>query len=234
MDRYKSELKVGEGTYGVVYKAKDKETSKTVAVKMIRLENEEEGIPSTALREISLLQELNHPYVVKLEDIVCEPEKLHLIFEYVPHDLKAYISKRMIADQMQTKQMMYQILVGLAHCHSQRVFHRDLKPNNILVTDEGRCKLADFGLARAFCVPIKTYTHEVVTLWYRAPEVLLGAKQYSLPVDLWSMGCIFYEMVHNKPFLIGDSEIDQIFKIFQHCGTPTEEEWQGVESYEYF
>lgn len=129
---------------------------------------------------------------------------------------------------------MYQCLVGITHCHANRTFHRDLKPNNVLIDKEGGVKLADFGLARTFALPLKTYTHEVVTLWYRAPEVLMGAKQYSLPVDLWSIGCIFYELAHLKPFLVGDSEIDQIFKIFQLLGSPSEESWPGIEEYEYW
>jgi serine/threonine protein kinase len=92
--------------------------------------------------------------------------------------------------------------------------HRDLKPQNLLIDKDGNVKLADFGLARAFGLPVKTYTHEVVTLWYRAPEILLGAKEYSTPIDIWSIGCIFAEMAQRKALFIGDSEIDQIFKIF--------------------
>lgn len=113
-------------------------------------------------------------------------------------------------------------------CHSRRIIHRDLKPQNLLITKSGIVKLADFGLARAFGVPIRTLTHEIETLWYRAPEVLLGQKQYSLPVDAWSVGCIFAEMVEKRPLFMGDSEIDQIFKIFQFHGTPTSQEWPGV------
>ena len=124
---------------------------------------------------------------------------------------------------------MYQILVGLTYCHSCRIFHRDLKPANILVDEErGTLKLADFGLARAFSVPIKTFTHEVVTLWYRAPEILLGKKEYSLGVDMWSVGCIFFELAHRKTMIMGDCEIDQIFRIFRLFGTPTEETWPGI------
>lgn len=123
----------------------------------------------------------------------------------------------------------------MAYCHSQRIFHRDLKPNNILLDkDKMEVWIADFGLARAYSLPLKPYTHEVVTLWYRAPEILLGAKEYSLGVDSWSVGCIFYELVHNKIFLAGDSEIDQIFKIFRLLGTPTKDMWPGVTEYDFW
>jgi len=130
---------------------------------------------------------------------------------------------------------MYQIIVAMSYCHCQRVFHRDLKPNNILLDKEKmEIRIADFGLARAYSLPLKPYTHEVVTLWYRAPEILLGAKEYSLGVDSWSIGCIFYELVHNKIFLAGDSEIDQIFKIFKLLGTPDKDSWPGVTEYEFW
>ncbi len=123
---------------------------------------------------------------------------------------------------------MYQILNGLNYCHSKRIIHRDLKPQNLLIDKNGVIKLADFGLARAYSVPIKTLTHEVETLWYRAPEILLGQKEYALPVDMWSVGCIFAEMVEKRPLFMGDSEIDQIFKIFSLHGTPNNIAWPGV------
>jgi len=125
--------------------------------------------------------------------------------------------------QLYTKQL----LQGLVYCHTRRIIHRDLKPQNLLIDRKG-LKLADFGLARAFCVPVRPYTHEVITLWYRAPEILLGAQSYSLPVDIWSTGCIFAEMASKRPLFPGDSEIDQIFRIFKILGTPTETVWPGV------
>ncbi len=126
----------------------------------------------------------------------------------------------------QVQSLLYQILQALVYLHSRRIFHRDLKPQNLLIDSSGTVvKLADFGLARAFGLPIKTYTHEVVTLWYRCPEILLGQKQYSLGVDLWSTGCIFAEMAQRRPLFMGDSEIDQIFKIFKVLGTPNEQNW---------
>jgi len=129
---------------------------------------------------------------------------------------------------MLLKSYLYQLFRSIFYCHGHRVLHRDLKPQNLLLDKHGQLKLADFGLARAFGVPVRTYTHEVVTLWYRAPEILLGSKVYSCPVDIWSVGCIFAEMATRHPLFPGDSEIDELYKIFRILGTPTEETWPGV------
>ncbi|CAB1312749.1 unnamed protein product [Coregonus sp. 'balchen'] len=201
MEDYLKIEKIGEGTYGVVYKGRHKSTGQVVAMKKIRLESEEEGVPSTAVREISLLKELAHPNVVRL----------YLIFEFLSMDLKKYldsIPSGQYMDPMLVKSYLYQILEGILFCHCRRVLHRDLKPQNLLIDNKGVIKLADFGLARAFGVPVRVYTHEVVTLWYRAPEVLLGAARYSTPVDVWSIGTIFAETL----------------------GTPNNDIWPEVES----
>lgn len=231
--QYEREGKIGEGTYGVVYKGRDKVTGKILALKQIRLEQDEEGIPSTAIREISLLRDLRHENVVALLDVVHEDGKLHLIFEYLDSDLKKHMeaSPSEYCRPYVIKKYLYQVLAGIAHCHSHRILHRDLKPQNLLIErDANILKLADFGLARAFGIPVRQYTREVITLWYRAPEILLGSKQYSTPVDLWSIGCIFAEMAMQKPLFPGDSEIDELFKIFQVLGTPNEATFPGVTS----
>lgn len=225
----KVEKPVGEGTYGVVYKAKDRMTNDYVALKKIRLEVEDEGIPSTALREISILRELDHPNIVKLRDVEHSEGRLYLVFEWVDRDLKKYMEAVGGALHPQTiKSFMYQLLLGMDVCHVRGIMHRDLKPQNLLVDRKNCLKLADFGLARAFMIPIRAYTHEVVTLWYRAPEILLGQKTYAPAVDMWSIGCIFAELVTRRPLWPGDSEIDELFRIFRTMGTPDAEVWPGV------
>ncbi|KAF8907028.1 kinase-like domain-containing protein [Gymnopilus junonius] len=233
MDRYQKIEKVGEGTYGVVYKAKDVGSGEIVALKKIRLEAEDEGVPSTAIREISLLKELKDENIVRLLDIVHADQKLYLVFEFLDVDLKRYIetlnqNRNSISAEI-VKKFTHQLNSGLLYCHSHRILHRDLKPQNLLIDNRDNLKLADFGLARAFGIPMRTYTHEVVTLWYRAPEVLLGSRHYSTAIDMWSVGCIFAEMaMSGAPLFPGDSEIDQIFKIFRILGTPNEDVWPGV------
>jgi len=209
MEKYEKLEKVGEGTYGKVYKAMEKGTGKLVALKKTRLEMDEEGIPPTALREISLLQMLSTSiYVVRLLCVehVHQPStksqstksNLYLVFEYLDTDLKKFIDSYRKGpnpkplEPFLIQKLMFQLCKGVAHCHSHGVLHRDLKPQNLLlVKDKELLKIADLGLGRAFTVPLKSYTHEIVTLWYRAPEVLLGSTHYSTGVDMWSVGCIF-------------------------------------------
>lgn len=252
---------IGEGTYGVVYKAVQKATGKEVALKKIRLDNpellEEIGVPGTAIREIILLRELDHPNIVGLLEVTHVDLQLWLVFEYCHNDLKHHIKHHMrqrrelLAQQvggsdptgratrglpMETcKRFVYQLLAGLAYCHGRRILHRDLKPQNLLLDETGTVlKIADFGLARTFTPPSKPKTQEVVTLWYRAPELLLGDKCYGASVDLWSVGCIMAELVGGRPLFPGDSEIDTLFKIFRLIGTPTNENWPGVCSLSHF
>ncbi|EES15619.1 hypothetical protein BDA96_08G028100 [Sorghum bicolor] len=240
VDKYEKLEKVGEGTYGKVYKAQDKATGQLVALKKTRLEMDEEGIPPTALREISLLNLLSHSiYVVRLLAVEQAAKNgkpvLYLVFEFLDTDLKKYLdvyrrgpAARPLPATL-IKNFLYQLCKGVAHCHGHGVLHRDLKPQNLLVDkDKGILKIADLGLGRAFTVPMKSYTHEIVTLWYRAPEVLLGATHYSTGVDMWSVGCIFAEMARRQALFPGDSELQQLLHIFRLLGTPSEEQWPGV------
>jgi len=230
IDKYRKIEKIGEGTYGLVYKAKNQKTGEIVAMKKIRLESEDEGTPSTAVREISILKQLQHPNIVQLYDVIHTETSLTLIFEYMDQDLKNYLDAcgDKGIDEYTIKSFLYQLLQGIAHCHQQRVLHRDLKPQNLLINMEGELKLADFGLARGFGIPVKKYTHEVVTLWYRPPDVLMGNNKYSTEVDMWGVGCIFAEMSTGQPLFCGSSNSSQLFKIFKIMGTPTKHSWPGI------
>jgi len=228
MGKFKRVGKLGEGTYGIVYKAINTETGQAVALKRIRLESEDEGVPCTAIREISLLKELDHENIVKLYEIVHETDKLTLVFEFCDLDLKKYLDNHNgIISLTKLKSFLYQLCLGVAFCHKQRVLHRDLKPQNLLLKDDV-LKLADFGLARGFSVPVRNYSHEVVTLWYRAPEVLLGSQTYSKPIDIWSIGCIFGEMKTGKPMFPGKNPSDELLKIYKGLGTPIEEDYPDI------
>ncbi|KAI4486131.1 hypothetical protein M0802_012551 [Mischocyttarus mexicanus] len=218
MDNFIKIEKIGEGTYGVVYKGKHKKSGDIVAMKKIRLESDDEGVPSTAIREISILKELKHPNIVTLIDVLMEENRLYLIFEYLTMDLKKYfdnLGTNVMVEPKMVKSYLFQITRAILFCHKRRILHRDLKPQNLLIGAKGVIKVADFGLGRAFGIPVRVYTHEVVTLWYRAPEILLGSSRYSCAIDVWSIGCIFAEMVMKKPLFQGDSEIDQLFRIFR-------------------
>lgn len=255
-----------QGTYAVVYKGKNRATGEIVALKEIHLDPEE-GAPSTAIREISLMKELKHPNIVRLLDVIHTENKLMLIFEYMDQDLKKYMDTQIAMQQkqrsseqendpaqpthntgsgsssskshpkqppmqpLQIKSFMYQLLRGIAFCHENRVLHRDLKPQNLLINHRGELKLADFGLARAFGIPVNTFSNEVVTLWYRAPDVLLGSRNYSTSIDMWSAGCIMAEMYTGRPLFPGKTNEDELLRIFRLLGTPTPETWPNLPRY---
>jgi cyclin-dependent kinase 2 len=225
MERYLKMEKLGEGTYGVVYKAQDLQTKEIVAVKKITVHDDDgEGIQPTTLREISLLRELQHPNIVLLNNVIQDHDRnIQLVFEFSEHDLKKIIDRSRLTGGIpphMVKSYMFQLLQGLTFCHSHRVLHRDLKPANLLIDRHGSLKIADFGLARAFTVPLHTYTHDVFTRWYRAPEILLGSRHYSTPADIWAAGCILAELATSEPLFPGECEIDQLFRIFRSMGTP--------------
>jgi len=221
--------KIGEGTYGTVYKAICHSTGDKVAIKKIKIMYDEEGVPATALREISLLKEVSHINVVRLDDVYSSRLNLFLVFECLDMDLRVYLKRFGPFMEKPLRSAVIQLFRGIEFCHGHRILHRDLKPQNVLIDVKTvRLVLADFGLARNFAVPLKVYTHEVVTLWYRAPEVLLGQQRYATPMDIWSLGCILSEMATGLALFPGDSEIDTIFRIFRLLGTPSDETWPGV------
>lgn len=225
--KYQKLSKIGEGTYGVVYKAKDLQSNQLVALKKIRLKPEEEGIPSTAIREISLLKELYQLNIVNLLDVIHTSKKLTLVFEYCDSDLKKIMDglkgEKLPIDTV--KLYLYEMLRGIHYIHKHKILHRDLKPQNLLINSNGVLKICDFGLARGFGVPIRIYTNEVVTLWYRAPDILLGSKMYDSSVDIWSIGCIFAEMILGIPMFLGKNENEQLDRIFNILGTPSDNEY---------
>eukprot|EP00117_Sycon_ciliatum_P048409 scpid73859/ scgid34474/ Cyclin-dependent kinase 5; Cell division protein kinase 5; Serine/threonine-protein kinase PSSALRE; Tau protein kinase II catalytic subunit len=227
MQSYEKHCKIGEGTYGVVYKARHRETGEIVALKRVRLDDDDEGVPSSALREICLLKELKHKNIVRLLDVIHSEKKLTMVFEYCDQDLRRYcdgLKSGLPPSQVQS--LMYQLLRGLDFCHESNILHRDLKPQNLLVNRNGDLKLADFGLARAFGIPVKSFSAEVVTLWYRPPDVLMGAKMYTTSIDMWSAGVIFAEMSNcGRPLLPGSDIDDQLKRIYRLVGTPTEVDW---------
>jgi len=225
--------KLGEGTYATVFKGRNRQTGELVALKEIHLDSEE-GTPSTAIREISLMKELKHENIVSLHDVIHTENKLMLVFEYMDKDLKKYMDTngdRGALPPFIIKSFMHQLLLGIDFCHTNRVLHRDLKPQNLLINTKGQLKLADFGLARAFGIPVNTFSNEVVTLWYRAPDVLLGSRTYNTSIDIWSAGCIMAEMYTGRPLFSGTTNEDQLVRIFRIMGTPSERTWPGISQY---
>ncbi|XP_022994370.1 probable serine/threonine-protein kinase At1g54610 [Cucurbita maxima] len=222
--------KIGQGTYSNVYKARDLITGKIVALKKVRFDNLEPESVRFMAREILVLRRLDHPNVLKLEGLVTSRMScsLYLVFEYMEHDLAGLAAGQGVKfTEPQVKCYMKQLLSGLEHCHNRGVLHRDIKGSNLLIDSEGILKIADFGLATFFDPQQKQHmTSRVVTLWYRPPELLLGATLYGIGVDLWSAGCILAELLAGRPIMPGRTEVEQLHKIFKLCGSPTEDYWK--------
>nr|XP_019044313.1 CMGC/CDK/CRK7 protein kinase [Kwoniella bestiolae CBS 10118]OCF23243.1 CMGC/CDK/CRK7 protein kinase [Kwoniella bestiolae CBS 10118] len=221
---------VGEGTYGKVYKARNTDTGRMVALKKIRLEGEKDGFPVTAMREIKLLQGVRQGNVVRLLEIMVSQGNVHMVFEYMEHDLTGLLSHPTLKfSPANIKSLNYQMLNGLNYLHSKSILHRDMKGSNILLNSKGELKLADFGLARLFSKKhLDDYTNRVITLWYRSPELLMGETVYRCEVDMWSAGCIVLEIFTTKPIFQGSDEINQLEVIYNIMGTPKESQWPGV------
>uniref|UniRef100_A0ACD5YL09 Uncharacterized protein n=1 Tax=Avena sativa TaxID=4498 RepID=A0ACD5YL09_AVESA len=229
-DSFEKIDKIGQGTYSNVYKARDTLSGKIVALKKVRFDNLEPESVRFMAREILILRRLDHPSVIKIDGLVTSRMScsLYLVFEYMEHDLAGLVASPDIKfTEPQVKCYMNQLLSGLEHCHDRGVLHRDIKGSNLLLDNNGMLKIADFGLASFFDPSRKQpMTSRVVTLWYRPPELLLGATDYGVGVDLWSAGCILAELLAGRPIMPGRTEVEQLHKIFKLCGSPTEEYWK--------
>ncbi|XP_058928624.1 cyclin-dependent kinase 9 [Kogia breviceps] len=247
VSKYEKLAKIGQGTFGEVFKAKHRKTGQKVALKKVLMENEKEGFPITALREIKILQLLKHENVVNLIEI-CRTKaspynrckgSIYLVFDFCEHDLAGLLSNVLVKFTLsEIKRVMQMLLNGLYYIHRNKILHRDMKAANVLITRDGVLKLADFGLARAFSLAKNSqpnrYTNRVVTLWYRPPELLLGERDYGPPIDLWGAGCIMAEMWTRSPIMQGNTEQHQLALISQLCGSITPEVWPNVDKYELF
>ncbi|CAK7263069.1 serine/threonine protein kinase, CMGC, CDC2/CDK sub [Sporothrix epigloea] len=232
-----NESVVGAGTYGKVFKAVHVYTKRLVALKRIRMDGEREGLPVTAIREIKLLQSLRHSNVVDLLEVMVEGNNCFMVFEYLSHDLNGLLNHPTFKmNAAQKKHMALQLFQGLDYLHRRGVLHRDIKAANILVSNTGVLKLADFGLARFFAKHHKLdYSNRVVTIWYRSPELLLGETRYGPAVDIWSAACVLGEIFTHKPvFPCNGGEIGQINKIYSILGTPSKHDWPELTDMPWF
>jgi len=238
--RYEKIQVIGNGTFGTVFKVRDRETQEIMAMKHLHLDAGDlcDGVPANVIREVSLLRDFDHPNIAQLHTIqINGPGDYDLILEYIDKDLH-----RVLKDHRKEEELMpmdkllkysHDLLNGIHACHCRCIIHRDLKPQNLLISKDG-LKICDFGLARIYSLPIKPYTHDAITLWYRAPEILLGSPTYGPEVDVWSAGCIISEMATSYPTFAGDSEIGTIFKILKLVGSPTEATWPGYLGLQYW
>lgn len=226
---YVKQEKLGEGTYAVVYSGRQLSTGRTVAIKKIKLGQFKEGLDMSAVREVKFLREVRHENIIELIDVYSQKQNLNLILEFLSADLEHLIKdKSILFSTSDVKSWLLMTLRGLHYLHSRFILHRDLKPNNLLLSSTGVLKLADFGLARDFGQAYTNMSPNVVTRWYRAPELFLGAKNYGTGIDLWAVGCIFAELLLRNPYMPGDNDIGQLNIIFQALGTPTETDWPAV------
>ncbi|XP_050552528.1 serine/threonine-protein kinase PITSLRE-like [Spodoptera frugiperda] len=233
VDEFQYLYKIDEGSFGVIHGAKDKRTGELVALKQLKKINEREGYSIAARRELEILHKMQHPNIVASRGLASSSrnDRVYIVMELVDYDLKTFMqtmhSNKQLFSVEHVKCLMKQLLRAVQHLHDHHVMHRDLKTSNILLSNEGVLKVADFGMAREYELNPRLYTPAVMTRWYRAPEILLLLKEYSYPVDIWSIGCIFAELVTLRPLFPGSSELDQMTKIFKTLGTPSDSIWPG-------
>lgn len=233
-DRFEYLDKLGEGSYGKVYKVFDRHKKKVMALKKVKFHGDKyQGIPQSSLRELAILKEVNHPNVIRLEDIIGATDGSHelfLVFEMADLDLRKFLhAQGYRVPPEKVRKLMYELVVGVDYLHRNRILHRDLKPENVLVSKTGEHpKLADFGLSRTVHMPLRPYSREILSLWYRSPELCMGYKHYSLGVDVWALGCIFFELVTGKPLFKAKSDSEMILAIFELFGTPRGDKWDWV------
>ncbi|KAJ1770109.1 kinase subunit of RNA polymerase II carboxy-terminal domain kinase I [Coemansia sp. RSA 1813] len=221
---------VGEGTYGKVYKARNRETGQIVALKRMRVDMDREGFPITAMREIRLLKQLKHSNITQVLDVLPDGRNaVYVVMEYMDYDLSGLVNHpQWNPEPAHKKSLMSQLLEGLAFMHAHGILHRDIKGSNLLVNQHGQVKYVDFGLARSFHhTRMQEFTNRVITLWYRPPELLLGTTVYGPEVDIWSLGCVLLELFMKKPAFQGQNDIDQLEQIFKVLGTPSPEVWDS-------
>jgi len=214
----------------MVFRAKDMQTGEIYAIKKVKLQKEKEGFPITSIREINLLLGMNHPNIVNVKEVAIGSSLDHIfvVMEYVEHELKDLMEHtKYTFSTSEIKCLMKQLLQGIEYLHNHNIMHRDLKTSNLLYSNSGILKVCDLGLARKFLGSKRSYTPVVVTLWYRAPEVLLGNDQYTPALDMWSVGCIFAELILKEPLLKAQTEIEMIDVIFRTLGNPTSTTWPG-------
>ncbi|XP_060707356.1 cyclin-dependent kinase-like 2 isoform X1 [Hemiscyllium ocellatum] len=219
MEKYEYLGVVGEGSYGIVIRSRNKENGRIVAIKKFLEDNDDKMVKKIAMREIRLLKQLRHENLVNLLEVWNRRKRWYLVFEFVDHTLLDDLEQCPNGlEYDKVRRHLIQILRGIAFCHSHNIIHRDIKPENILVSQSGVVKLCDFGFARSLTAPGETYTDYIATRWYRAPELLVGDTKYGKPVDVWAVGCLVMEMLTGEPLFPGDSEIDQLFHIIRCVG----------------
>ncbi|KAH9935916.1 CMGC/CDK/CDK7 protein kinase [Epithele typhae] len=226
--QWAKDQKIGEGAYAVVYRGREVATGRKVAIKKIKVGQFKDGLDMSAVREVKFLRELKHQNVIELLDVFSSKKNLNLVLEFLETDLELVIKDRsLVFLPADIKSWMAMTFRGLEFCHRNFILHRDLKSNNLLIAADGHLKIADFGLARDFADPGYKMTCQVITRWYRPPELLWGCRYYSSAVDIWSVGCIFAELMLRTPYLPGETDMDQLKTIFRALGTPSEDDWPG-------